>query len=85
MLVCSKIPQFSSCSKDYFVAFLSRKPKGEIDESNVRVFDQLAINSGIYTFTFNETDVVQARFTFVYRWNGEQWKIVEHHSSLMPE
>ena len=71
--------------EDYFVDFLNRKPNGKIDESNVRIFDQLAINSGVYTFTFNETEVVQARFTFVYRWNREHWKIVEHHSSQMPE
>lgn len=69
----------------YFVRFLALGPKGEIDESNVRIFDQLAINSGIYTFTFNSGEVVQARFTFVYRWNGQRWKIVEHHSSQMPE
>ncbi len=56
-----------------------------IDEANVRVFGQVAINSGIYTFTFKDGAVVQARFTFVYRWNGSRWMIVEHHSSQMPE
>ena len=71
--------------EDYFVRFLAKEPKGIIDESNVRLFDQLAINSGIYTFSFNDGQRVQARFTFVYRWNGEHWKIVEHHSSQMPE
>lgn len=71
--------------EDYFVHFLSKGPSGKIDESNVRIFDQNAINSGVYTFTFNDGTVVQARFTFVYRWNGEGWKIVEHHSSKMPE
>lgn len=71
--------------EDYFVRFLAMGPKGKIDESNVRIFDQLAINSGICTFTFNDGELVQARFTFVYRWNGENWKIVEHHSSKMPE
>lgn len=71
--------------EDYFVHFLEKGPKGKIDESNVRIFGQLAINSGIYTFTFKDGSNVQARFTFVYRWNGERWMIVEHHSSQMPE
>jgi len=56
--------------KDYFIHFLAKEPKGIIDESNVRIFDQLAINSGIYTFSFNDGTLVQARFTFVYRQNG---------------
>lgn len=71
--------------EDYFVHFLAKGPAGKIDESNVRVFGQLAINSGIYTFGFEDGASVQARFTFVYRWNGQQWMIIEHHSSQMPE
>ena len=71
--------------EDYFVHFLAKEPQGKIDESNVRTFGDMAINSGIYTFTFKEGVTVQARFTFVYRWNGQRWMIVEHHSSAMPE
>ncbi len=71
--------------EDYFVHFLAKGPAGKIDEANIRIFGDLAINSGVYTFTFADGAVVQARYTFVYRWNGEQWLIVEHHSSQMPE
>lgn len=71
--------------EDYFVNFLAKGPAGKIDESNVRTFGDVAINSGVYTFTFKDGAVVQARYTFVYRWNGQDWKIVEHHSSAMPE
>ena len=71
--------------EDYFVNFLAKKPVGTIDESNVRIFDGTAINSGVYTFAFADGSTVQARFTFVYRNNGDGWKIVEHHSSKMPE
>ena len=70
---------------DYFVHFLAKGPQGKIDEANVRIFGQIAINSGIYTFSFKDGSAVQARFTFVYRWNGERWMIIEHHSSQMPE
>ncbi|MGC6466700.1 MAG: SgcJ/EcaC family oxidoreductase [Akkermansiaceae bacterium] len=71
--------------EDYFVSFLAKGPSGVINESNVRIFNDLAINSGVYTFTFSGGAEVQARFTYVYRWNGERWLITEHHSSQMPE
>jgi len=71
--------------EDYFVNFLAKGPVGKIDESNVRTFGDVAINSGVYTFTFKDGASVQARFTYVYRWNGQKWLIVEHHSSQMPE
>jgi len=71
--------------EDYFIHFLAKGPKGVINESNIRTFGNIAINSGIYTFTFNDGNSVQARFTYVYRWNGQRWLIVEHHSSALPE
>ena len=71
--------------EDYFVHFLAKGQQGKIDESNVRIFGELAINSGGYTFTFKDGITVQARFTYVYRWDGQRWSIIEHHSSAMPE
>lgn len=71
--------------EDYFVNFLAKSPVGKIDESNIRTFGDIAINSGVYTFTFKDGQSVTARFTYVYRWNGQSWKIVEHHSSQLPE
>lgn len=71
--------------EDYFVQFLAKGPSGKIDEANVRIFGDLAINSGVYTFTFADGAVVTARFTYVYRRDNDGWKIIEHHSSAMPE
>ena len=68
----------------YFIHFLAKHPVGKIDQSNIRIFDDIAINSGIYTFIFKDGSSAQARFTFVYRINDEVWKIIEHHSSLLP-
>ena len=74
--------------RDYFVHFLSKKPNGRITEQNIRIYDNIAINSGLYTFSLMEdegpTDVA-ARFTFVYRKNEDGWLIIEHHSSILPE
>lgn len=71
--------------KDYFLGFLKRDPSGIIDEANVRLFGDIAINSGRYTFSFGNGESVPARFTFVYARQGEKWLIAEHHSSGMPE
>jgi len=71
--------------EDYFVAFLAKGPVGKIDEANIRTFGDIAINSGVYTFTFKDGQTVTARYTYVYRWNGQDWKIIEHHSSQLPE
>lgn len=53
----------------------------------MRLFGAIAINSGVYTFTFkaSEPKKVQARFTFVCQWMGDEWRIIEHHSSGMSE
>lgn len=70
---------------DYFTYFMGAQPQGELDETNVRVFGDTAINSGIYTFTFNDGTSAQARYTFVYQQQDDgEWLIVEHHSSLLP-
>ena len=73
--------------RDYFVHFLSKKPYGRITEHNIRIYDNIAINSGLYTFTLTDDGVVTdvaARFTFVYRKYDDRWLIIEHHSSILP-
>jgi len=74
---------------DYFVHFLAKNPNGRIDESNVRVYGDIAINSGLYTFELDGEEEgsrvdVPGRFTFVYKKEGDDWVIVEHHSSVLP-
>jgi len=56
----------------------------------VRTYDEnFAINSGYYNFTFSkdgETKEVPARYSFTYQKNDDnQWEIIEHHSSALPE
>ncbi|WP_253274384.1 DUF4440 domain-containing protein [Myxosarcina sp. GI1] len=76
---------------DYF-EFFARLPELSVSSYKgcVRMYDEdLAINSGYYTFTFSEngqTKEVPARYSFVYQKNGNnQWEIIEHHSSALPE
>jgi uncharacterized protein (TIGR02246 family) len=72
---------------DYFVPFVARGASATIDDASIRVFGDLAVQSGICTFRFARGPVraAQARFTFVYRRGTDGWRIIEHHSSAMPE
>ncbi len=73
--------------RDYFVHFCAKAPEGRIDEANIRIFEDIAINSGCYTFEISDNGQrvsVAARFTFVYRKIESEWLIIEHHSSVMP-
>jgi uncharacterized protein (TIGR02246 family) len=82
----SNIPRLTPQAKvDYFVHFLSKKPVGTIDSRTVEIDCNSAIDAGLYTFRFNDGSEAHARYTFTYHWNGSQWQITSHHSSLMPE
>jgi uncharacterized protein (TIGR02246 family) len=74
--------------KHYFDQFLVKQPQGELVQCNVRKYDHLAVNSGIYRFYLMEKGLkkeVLARYTYVYEKFGNDWKIIEHHSSVLPE
>jgi len=69
---------------DYFEHFLEGKPVGKIDSRNIRIGCNDAIDTGTYTFSFAGKKDASARYTFTYIWDGHNWKISSHHSSLMP-
>ncbi len=71
--------------EDYFIQFLKTKPQGKIIEQNIQVFDEFATNSGVYIFSFKDNSTVTARFSYIYQKIEEEWKIITHHSSRMPE
>jgi uncharacterized protein (TIGR02246 family) len=76
---------------DYFEHFLRNKPAGKKVQTIIDVLDSnSAIDTGVYEFTLTDPDtgakrVVEARYTYEYEKRGGQWKIVNHHSSAMPE
>ncbi len=75
---------------EYFDASVTRKPKLRlgVEEQHVRVYGDIATNSGIYVARNPrpgaEDLVSMARFTFVYQRRNGQWIIVAHHSSRIP-
>lgn len=84
----SRLRQSPEAIEEYFEEFLRLKPRSKIIQQNVRLFDDIAINSGVYVFEIEREGQplsVKARFTFIYHCEGGDWKIIEHHSSLLPE
>ncbi len=76
--------------RDYFVTFLRNSPVGRIETSTVEIDCDTASRVGTWTVVLTDpaTGVkhdVAARYSFIYRWEDEQWKIDHLHSSMMPE
>jgi hypothetical protein len=75
--------------KDYFEFFTQLPHLAVADvRSNIRVYDDMAINSGYYSFSYDRegtTKILPARFTFVYRRINDEWLIEDHHSSAIPQ
>jgi uncharacterized protein (TIGR02246 family) len=75
--------------RDYFKALRTAPPsyKVVIDEQRIRVYGDIAINTGTYTFSEVRDDkpiIRPSRFSFVYRNRDGRWLIVDHHSSAVP-
>jgi uncharacterized protein (TIGR02246 family) len=73
----------------YFVSAFAALPqlKVALGEQTIRVYDNTAINSGSYTFSYvkdGEAKTLPARYSFTYVKDGNNWVIADHHSSAMP-
>jgi uncharacterized protein (TIGR02246 family) len=71
---------------EYFIDSSKKRPdlRMFLGEYHVQLLGDLATNSGYYT-SRNPVDgkevVIPMRFTFMYRREGDNWVIVNHHSS----
>lgn len=83
----SNQPRFTADEKaDYFRHFLENGPSGVIDVRFIELGCNTAVDAGLYTFSFAKTGTVtRARYSYTYHWDGAQWLITSHHSSLMPQ
>jgi|TARA_B110000014_G_C19817867_1_gene424371 uncharacterized protein (TIGR02246 family) len=70
---------------EYFVYLLQNKSVDvEIVTQHKHESDSLVTNSGLYNFIV-DGKTVKARFSFVFIKTGDSWKILSHHSSVLPE
>ena len=71
---------------DYFDLFLP-KIAGNVEWNQCSyqaISETHCVWSGIYTFNLS-SGVTRARFTYTLVKQNDDWKILHHHSSLMPE
>ena len=69
---------------EYFENLLKSQVDVEIVTQHKHETDSLAVNSGLYNFIV-DGKTVNARFSFVFIKTGDDWKILSHHSSVLPE
>ena len=77
---------------EYFENLLKSPVEVEIVSEHFSTSETLSVNSGLYNFV-TEGKTINARFSFVYalfnvkseKYSQVEWKIVSHHSSVMPE
>ena len=70
---------------EYFENLLKSPVDVEIVSEHLHVLESAVINSGLYNFVTNGK-TVNARFSFMYTKNDDSdWKIISHHSSVIPE
>ena len=73
---------------DLILAYFENLLKSEVDVEVVTQHkhetDSFIVNSGFYNFIV-DGKTVNARFSFVFINTGDEWKILSHHSSVLPE
>ena len=68
---------------DYFEnLFISRVDVKIITQHEFKA-ESISTVSGLYNFLVNDRKI-RARFSFVFLKNKEDWKILSHHSSVLP-
>ena len=75
--------------REYFNILRTVPPsyKAVLGEQRIRVYGDIAINTGTYTFSEvrDGKEIVRpARFSFVFLNRNGRWLIVDHHSSAVP-
>ena len=68
---------------EYFENLLKSPVDVEIVSEHPHPTTVAAVNSGLYNFVTNGK-TINARFSFVYHKDDGGWKIVSHHSSVIP-
>ena len=69
---------------DYFNNLLRSQVDVEIITKHEFKSESIATSSGLYNFILND-EKIEARFSFVFLKTKRKWKILSHHSSVLPE
>ena len=71
--------------REYFAALSSPPTMSFVEPQHIRVYGDVAVNTGNYETKIGDNPPAKLRYSFVYHKVGDVWLIVDHHSSRMPE
>jgi uncharacterized protein (TIGR02246 family) len=71
--------------REYFAGLTARVDMNFVEPQHIRVFDDVAVNTGNYETKIGDAAPIRLRYSFVYHKVGDEWLIIDHHSSRMPE
>jgi uncharacterized protein (TIGR02246 family) len=72
--------------REYFAGLTARVVMNFVEPQHIRLYgDDIAINTGNYETKIGDAAPIRLRYSFVYHKVGDQWLIVDHHSSRLPE
>lgn len=71
--------------REYFAGLTARVAMNFVEPQHIRVFGDVAVNTGNYETKIADAEPIRLRYSFVYHKVGDEWLIVDHHSSRMPE
>lgn len=71
--------------REYLAGLTTQVVMNFVEPQHIRVYGDIAINTGNYETKIGDAAPVKLRYSFVYHKVGDQWLIVDHHSSRLPE
>ena len=69
---------------DYFKNLFTSQVDVKIITKHEYKAESISTASGLYNFEVNDS-IIEARFSFVFVKSKEDWKILSHHSSVLPK
>ena len=69
---------------EYFEDLLQNRVDVKVISEHKHETNSLVVNSGFYNFILIDK-TIKARFSFVFIKSENKWKILSHHSSVVPE
>jgi uncharacterized protein (TIGR02246 family) len=71
--------------REYFAGLTARVKMNFVEPLHIRIYGDVAVNTGNYETSIGDNPPLKLRYSFVYHKVGDQWLIVDHHSSRLPE
>lgn len=72
--------------REYFVDFVKHDPSATITQRTIKTGCNWATDTGLYTFKLQSPAAteIKARYSLVYEYLDGHWRIIHHHSSMVP-